>query len=114
MSSYNSHYVLVNASGMIPDYENDELFDEIVIPQESQVTPAYVVKVATEGLPKAMKRWNKRKSRCSRSDRTKSTKVDRTDASKLSTAMQPLDIDESNMLSARDESQDFPLVKKKK
>lgn len=111
MPSYNSHYVLVNSTGSIPEYQ-EQLFDELVIPQESQISPAYVVRVSTEGLPKALKRWTTRRDR-ERSTKGKST--DEKDNSALSSAMQPLEVDESNMRSVPKSSRSpFPLRWKSK
>jgi hypothetical protein len=57
LSGYNSHYIVVNSTGGIPTKDQDTnntdnsessgIFDEIVIPQESQVTPAYVIRIRT-------------------------------------------------------------------
>eukprot|EP01127_Copromyxa_protea_P011851 TRINITY_DN3020_c0_g1_i4.p1 TRINITY_DN3020_c0_g1~~TRINITY_DN3020_c0_g1_i4.p1 ORF type:complete len:129 (-),score=4.98 TRINITY_DN3020_c0_g1_i4:66-452(-) len=40
---YQSHYVLTQRNGSIADPTKDEIFDELVIGQESQAVPVYIV-----------------------------------------------------------------------
>ena len=54
-SGYGCHYVAVTPDGNIADLSeklagNSEVFDEIVIPQESQITPAFVLRLAPDVL----------------------------------------------------------------
>jgi hypothetical protein len=63
LSSYNSHYALVDSDGDIPKSSDQQLFDELVIPQESQVTPAYVLRLDSEKMGPIMKQWKERKGR---------------------------------------------------
>lgn len=52
-SGYSSHYVVVKDNGRLPSLEElaskkIDLYDEIVIPQESQIMPVYVLRLDTE------------------------------------------------------------------
>jgi hypothetical protein len=47
-SGYNSHYILVNRSGYPAELHAKKFFDEMVIGQESQVVPAFVVSLTSE------------------------------------------------------------------
>jgi len=52
---YNSHYVLLNHDGHVPEEpveagKEDQFFDEIVIAQESQIVPVYVIRFETKHL----------------------------------------------------------------
>lgn len=44
-SGYNSHYVVTNRNGDIPDPEDTVHFDEIVVGQESQISPAFILSI---------------------------------------------------------------------
>lgn len=49
-SGYTSHYVVVKENGRLPSFnelkdKSISLYDEIVIPQESQIMPVYVLKL---------------------------------------------------------------------
>lgn len=64
VSGYNSHYVVVNKAGLIPNSEersSADLFDEVVIPQESQITPVYVLRIQAGELDAALHRWQSTK-----------------------------------------------------
>lgn len=56
---YNSHYVSTNQAGEPAGPESSQIFDEFVIPQESQVVPAFIVNLAPPGVKKMHKSWNK-------------------------------------------------------
>lgn len=69
-SGYNSHYVIVNPSGTVPptaEIQNPTgpLYDEVVIPQESQIVPVYVIRLDTKKDPFKKKKSRKDKSRFS-------------------------------------------------
>lgn len=93
---YNSHYVIVNAEGVVPgtdvtsrkkETESDSdsngtaqklenlLYDEIVIPQESQITPVYIVRFDTKKISSLARnnQW-KKEGRNSRKYRVKERK----------------------------------------
>lgn len=53
-SGCQSHYVCTNKAGHVQTNLSDETYDEIVIGQESQILPSYVLTVDLN--PKAMKR----------------------------------------------------------
>ena len=62
-SGCNSHYVIVKRTGEVPETtdENSELFDEIVINQESQICPAYMLKLTPDKTKKLLNSWNRTK-----------------------------------------------------
>lgn len=71
---YNSHFVKVKADGIVPDYSEEEdlpfLYDEIVVGQESQISPVYgipafsrsnllsVIRISTENILKILENWD--------------------------------------------------------
>jgi len=74
-AGYQSHYVLVDNKGSIPeDYDDPSvLFSEIVVEQESQIVPAYIILPSQKGCKKALNALSKssastRKIRRKRSD----------------------------------------------
>jgi len=63
VSGYNSHYVVVDSEGHIPDAtkdEDQELFDEIVIQQEAQIVPVYVLRFDSQALKSFLEGWSGR------------------------------------------------------
>eukprot|EP01127_Copromyxa_protea_P018946 TRINITY_DN6057_c1_g1_i1.p1 TRINITY_DN6057_c1_g1~~TRINITY_DN6057_c1_g1_i1.p1 ORF type:complete len:1829 (-),score=382.79 TRINITY_DN6057_c1_g1_i1:24-5072(-) len=64
-AGYTGHYVGVQATGNVPEYGKvplDEigfLYDEIVVSQEPQISPVYVLRIATGNLQKIMKQWER-------------------------------------------------------
>jgi len=59
----NSHYVMLTAMGVVPDVVDekniDGYFDEIVIQQEAQITPAYVIRLDVNSIQKLLDAWDK-------------------------------------------------------
>eukprot|EP01126_Amoeba_proteus_P062401 TRINITY_DN8479_c0_g1_i1.p1 TRINITY_DN8479_c0_g1~~TRINITY_DN8479_c0_g1_i1.p1 ORF type:complete len:280 (-),score=60.30 TRINITY_DN8479_c0_g1_i1:79-918(-) len=58
---YNSHYIVVTTEG-VPANDDDRraskpLYDEIVIPQESQIVPVYILRFKPFDSNKILKRW---------------------------------------------------------
>eukprot|EP01126_Amoeba_proteus_P054248 TRINITY_DN6665_c0_g1_i4.p1 TRINITY_DN6665_c0_g1~~TRINITY_DN6665_c0_g1_i4.p1 ORF type:complete len:176 (-),score=31.57 TRINITY_DN6665_c0_g1_i4:35-562(-) len=65
-AGHHSHYVCVDSNGYPPEdlakLDESEIFDEIVVSQESQITPAYIVCFTVEAL-KEHKTWRYKKSK---------------------------------------------------
>ena len=59
INGYMSHYVVTKKNGETPTKQHSEMFDEIVIPQESQVTPAFVFEFELKSLKKIIAEWNR-------------------------------------------------------
>lgn len=62
-NGYNSHYVCVSSNGKISNFghkgiQKTPVYDEIVIAQECQITPVYVIKVAKTGLADILNEFN--------------------------------------------------------
>jgi hypothetical protein len=56
---YQSHYALTRKDGMIPDkILTKSYYDELVISQEAQVVPAYLIEVGRENLDKLVADFN--------------------------------------------------------
>eukprot|EP01127_Copromyxa_protea_P020465 TRINITY_DN6860_c0_g1_i1.p1 TRINITY_DN6860_c0_g1~~TRINITY_DN6860_c0_g1_i1.p1 ORF type:complete len:574 (+),score=115.76 TRINITY_DN6860_c0_g1_i1:1287-3008(+) len=51
-SGYNSHFALVNTNGEIPKSGTTSIFTEVVVQQESQITPVYIVKLCADTVSK--------------------------------------------------------------
>eukprot|EP01127_Copromyxa_protea_P018107 TRINITY_DN5626_c0_g3_i2.p1 TRINITY_DN5626_c0_g3~~TRINITY_DN5626_c0_g3_i2.p1 ORF type:complete len:533 (-),score=92.68 TRINITY_DN5626_c0_g3_i2:42-1640(-) len=49
-SGYNSHYVATSSKGQPVQVKSEDAFDEIVVSQEAQITPAFVLKVKATNL----------------------------------------------------------------
>jgi len=68
-NGYSSHYVITEHSGHVPEalpsalHEDDldQLFDEIVIPQESMITPVYLLKIEKKPLFALIKKFERAK-----------------------------------------------------
>lgn len=62
-SGFNSHYVVVNRNGNTPSREEkntkSKLYDEIVINQESQIAPAYIVRLNPTEASKYLEDWSR-------------------------------------------------------
>jgi hypothetical protein len=56
-SGYNSHYVLTNKDGNI--YDEGVVCDEIVVNQESQILPAFIISLDPESCIKAFDNWSR-------------------------------------------------------
>jgi len=59
LNGYMSHFVVTLKNGEVPERQSQEMFDEIVIPQESQVTPAFVFELELKNLKKILPEWNR-------------------------------------------------------
>eukprot|EP01126_Amoeba_proteus_P061199 TRINITY_DN8186_c0_g1_i1.p1 TRINITY_DN8186_c0_g1~~TRINITY_DN8186_c0_g1_i1.p1 ORF type:complete len:145 (-),score=26.77 TRINITY_DN8186_c0_g1_i1:77-511(-) len=59
MSGFNSHFVVVDSSGYPPNDESDPelLWDEIVVPQESQIVPVYLLRFDKFNHKKIATKW---------------------------------------------------------
>eukprot|EP01127_Copromyxa_protea_P007982 TRINITY_DN1816_c0_g1_i1.p1 TRINITY_DN1816_c0_g1~~TRINITY_DN1816_c0_g1_i1.p1 ORF type:complete len:1295 (-),score=235.72 TRINITY_DN1816_c0_g1_i1:43-3522(-) len=82
-SSYNSHYVVVQSDGTVPDYdaimsdngaEKIGLWDEIVVSQEPQITPVYVLRISTKNMNHLLRTWDRTKKDPSTRERIKRSK----------------------------------------
>eukprot|EP01127_Copromyxa_protea_P019011 TRINITY_DN6093_c0_g2_i1.p1 TRINITY_DN6093_c0_g2~~TRINITY_DN6093_c0_g2_i1.p1 ORF type:complete len:377 (-),score=54.01 TRINITY_DN6093_c0_g2_i1:62-1192(-) len=55
---YNAHYVNVCADGTVPDWKRpdscSDLFDEIVVSQEPQIAPVYLIRLRNKNLTEAL------------------------------------------------------------
>ena len=84
-----SHFVVTLKNGEVPEKEGGEgeLFDEFVIPQESQVTPAFVFELELKNLKKILPDWNRDmpETRTQRELRRKSNKSLKSDKSVVAT-----------------------------
>jgi len=58
-TGYQSHYILTNRQGEISDFGSPDHFDELVIPQESQVIPAYILRIGKANLVALGKEWTR-------------------------------------------------------
>jgi hypothetical protein len=61
-SKYHSHFVAVNKEGMVvpeEDIGNVRVYDEIVIPQENQVVPAYLLCFSNANVAKIIEKFNR-------------------------------------------------------
>jgi len=59
-AGYQSHYVVTERTGMPPkSICNGNVYDELVIPQESQITPAFVIEIGFSGLAQLRLDWNR-------------------------------------------------------
>eukprot|EP01127_Copromyxa_protea_P005204 TRINITY_DN150_c1_g1_i10.p1 TRINITY_DN150_c1_g1~~TRINITY_DN150_c1_g1_i10.p1 ORF type:complete len:764 (-),score=100.45 TRINITY_DN150_c1_g1_i10:18-2309(-) len=58
---YQSHYVLVNASGMVAAEGETNIYDEIVVNQDTQVLPAYILTLDPLNFGPALERLNEHK-----------------------------------------------------
>ena len=56
-SGYNSHYVLTNKEGNI--YDKGIICDEIVVGQESQILPAFIITLDPESCLKEFNKWER-------------------------------------------------------
>lgn len=59
-AGYQSHYVVTNRSGELAEKTENgtDCYDELVIIQEAQVIPAYILRLVPNGLPKLAKKWS--------------------------------------------------------
>ena len=56
-NGFNSHFVVTNRKGEAVTTEEEETFDEIVIPQESQIMPAFIFHISSDTTTSEAKRW---------------------------------------------------------
>eukprot|EP01127_Copromyxa_protea_P010060 TRINITY_DN2413_c1_g1_i1.p1 TRINITY_DN2413_c1_g1~~TRINITY_DN2413_c1_g1_i1.p1 ORF type:complete len:271 (-),score=42.85 TRINITY_DN2413_c1_g1_i1:83-865(-) len=70
---YTAHYVTVRADGTVPGKDDDEdtisLYDEIVVSQEPQICPVYVLRIGGPNLNKVIRHWNTGRGREGREKR---------------------------------------------
>jgi hypothetical protein len=59
-SGYSAHYILVNHAGVPAKINATHYFDEVVIGQESQVVPAFIVSMTSEYAVRQMKKLDGR------------------------------------------------------
>jgi len=63
-AGYNSHYIGLKANGCVPNYDSEELdslpflYDEIVVGQEPQITPVYVLRIDTKNMSTMAANWD--------------------------------------------------------
>jgi hypothetical protein len=63
-SGYNSHYVAVKRDGEVASLDllkdpEANIFDEIVISQESQITPVYMITLTYKNASKKLRLWDR-------------------------------------------------------
>jgi len=56
-AGYNSHYVCVDKKGNVIRTADDESYDELVIEQESQICPAFVLHLAKDSVEENAREW---------------------------------------------------------
>jgi len=60
MNGYNSHFVVTNKKGEIADIDKEtECYNEIVVPQESQIVPAFLFVLNQADVAKCYQDWIK-------------------------------------------------------
>jgi len=58
-TGHNSHFVVTNQRGNCVTSDVDqELFNEIVVPQEGQIVPAFLIELAGSQVDKLISEWN--------------------------------------------------------
>jgi len=60
-NGYNSHFVVTTKNGFPPAEQpkKGRFYDEFVIPQESQIMPAFLLSLGTKNLATLLKKWNR-------------------------------------------------------
>jgi len=60
-AGYNSHYVVAEKNGFVPSSiaQDSELYDELVVSQEGQIAPAFIVHLDHKSVVKVHKQWIK-------------------------------------------------------
>jgi len=62
-SGYNSHFIVTDKKGVcVPNSDNHdegELFNELVVPQESQIVPAFIFELEGSDMEKLSGEWNR-------------------------------------------------------
>jgi len=57
-NGYSSHFIVTNGKGSALDHvQNDEIYDEMVIPQESQITPAFIFLISNQNIRELAIAW---------------------------------------------------------
>jgi len=58
---YNSHFVVTRKNGFPPSKQpkSGSFYDEIVIPQEPQIMPAFLLSLGSNNLVTLLKKWNR-------------------------------------------------------
>jgi len=55
---YNSHYVRTSRFGKVATAETDTTFDEIVVPQEAQIVPAFIFSFDSNNFTKLISQFS--------------------------------------------------------
>jgi len=58
-SGHSAHYVVTNHEGLVSTIGGEDDFDEIVIPQESQIVPAFIISISRKGLKQLSAQWTR-------------------------------------------------------
>jgi len=60
-SGYNSHFIVTDAEGICVTSSNDSkpLFDELVVPQESQIVPTFIFELQGSDMEKLSSKWKR-------------------------------------------------------
>jgi len=58
-SGHSAHYVLTNQKGECLVRKENEYYDELVVSQESQITPAYIFQIGKTNFKQLWKDWNR-------------------------------------------------------
>jgi hypothetical protein len=74
-SGYNSHYVLTNKDGHV--YDKGEICDELVIGQESQILPSFIIKLDHDSCTKEYDKW--KTSSCTMQDDNRDVVINMSD-----------------------------------
>eukprot|EP01127_Copromyxa_protea_P004816 TRINITY_DN1464_c0_g1_i2.p1 TRINITY_DN1464_c0_g1~~TRINITY_DN1464_c0_g1_i2.p1 ORF type:complete len:174 (+),score=34.14 TRINITY_DN1464_c0_g1_i2:97-618(+) len=67
-AGYTSHYIGLDSKGVVPDFSKIKLeetnpsdfYDEIVVSQEPQICPVYIIRISTTKLRSIVDRWDRR------------------------------------------------------
>lgn len=58
---YSSHYVITNKSGEALQAPQNHFYDELVVGQESQITPAFIFEIEIDSIKKIQQEWSKKR-----------------------------------------------------
>jgi len=56
-SGYNSHYVITNKKGFALTTEEPDMYNEVVVNQESQITPVFIYTMDVDALRPVATEW---------------------------------------------------------
>jgi len=57
-NGFNSHFVVTDRAGKCVN-QGSELYNEIIISQESQIVPAFLISISKKSLKSSLKKWNR-------------------------------------------------------